>query len=992
MSNYNPNNVLIHGGWLGDFFFIWGEQKQHKKYKDYLNFQYPFLYSPFELKLSLFQNDPDTFYGTFVQTKKASLKAPVEERVFYSEIGETLVYQANTTATEFVFPLEGVVIHKKDLPRYVEHMKNWGSLPKITLAHDFTFWLTVFSTIQSEIINGNVILTPTGSWELSKWNWDDWNGTMPPVSLSLMESGLHVNQSQQENYSFKQLANEICKHFIQHLIASDQTVQKAYEQLHVSKHYLLNEMEPPADDKTFLEELGAIPAVPFQTTLAIEEPIQNENEENWTVLLFLQDRKDPSIIVSLEDLHGGNHPWRTNPITRLKEDISEIIQLIPELSSLSITHPTSKVSKDVVYNLLSNQYEQLRRQGIGVVVPNWLKKRPNHFQTNVYVSDKSTEFSSSSESLFNWQNISDFNFEIVLHGEKLTHEQFTKLVDLKTPFIKWNGKWLYWDPKEAKHLKTYLDRKKDSETSLLETWKSYLLDATEENEAISVSIQWDEKLSSAIHATLNKQIPSIPTPSTLKGELRPYQVEGVSWLVHMRSVGFGACLADDMGLGKSIQTIAYMLAVFEHRATSRSSTPFLIICPTSLIGNWEEELKRFAPHLSVFVHHGGERLTEKDVKEWEYDIIITSYALAFRDDAIFTSTVWNGLILDEAQQIKNVETKQRKAIKRIKAKHRMALTGTPIENKLKELWSIMDMLNDKYLGNFQQFQRAFIREIETTSPNEKKVQQLRLLISPFLLRRKKSDEALELQLPDKTEQTYIVGLTAEQASLYQAVVNELLTLIDEKNSIERRATILSSITKLKQICNHPSQFLKDSGQLHHRSEKWDLLFTLVEQIIDNEEKMLIFTQYREMGELLQDGLSAQFNLKVPFLHGGLSRPEREKLIAEFKTKPEIPIFILSLRAGGVGLNLTAANHVVHYDRWWNPAVENQATDRAYRLGQTEKVTVHKLVSKGTIEEKIDRLLAKKQSLSDDVLSVNETSLSELSTSELKSLLDWSEPS
>ncbi|MEB1806199.1 MAG: DEAD/DEAH box helicase [Bacillaceae bacterium] len=992
MSNYNPNNVLIHGGWLGDLFFIWGEQKQHKKYKDYLNFQYPFLYSPFELKLTLFQNDPDTFYGTFVQTKKASLKAPVEERVFYSEIDETLVYQANTTATEFVFPLEGVVIHKKDLPRYVELMKNWSSLPKITLAHDFTYWLTVFSTIQSKIINGKVILTRTGSWELTNWNWDDWEGTIPPVSLSLMESGLHVHHSQSKTYSFKELANEICSDFIQHLITRDPAVQKAFEQLHISKHYLLNEAGPDTDDKTFLEELGAIPAVPFQTTLVIEEPIQNEKEENWTVLLFLQDRKDPSIIVPLKDLHGGHHPWRINPITRLKEDILEIIQLIPELSSLSITNPTSKVSKDVIYNFLTNQYDQLRALGIGVVVPNWLKKRPNHFQTNVHVSDRPAEFSSSSESLFNWQNISDFNFEIVLNGEKLTHEQFTKLVDLKTPFIKWNGKWLYWDPKEAKHLKTYLDRKKENETSLLETWKSYLVDDNEENEGLSISIQWSEKLSSAIHATLNKQTPSILPPSTLKGELRPYQLEGMSWLVHMRNVGFGACLADDMGLGKSIQTIAYMLAVFEHRKENGSSSPFLIICPTSLIGNWEEELKRFAPHLSVFVHHGNERLTEEDVKEWEYDIIITSYALAFRDEDIFSNTLWNGLILDEAQQIKNVETKQRKAIKRIKAKHRMALTGTPIENKLKELWSIIDMLNDKYLGNFQQFQRAFIKEIENNSPNEKKMEQLRLLISPFLLRRKKSDEALELQLPDKTEQTYIVGLTAEQASLYQAVVNQLLTSIDEKNSIERRATILSSITKLKQICNHPSQFLKDRGQLHHRSEKWDLLFTLVDQIKDTEEKMLIFTQYREMGELLQDGLSEQLNIKVPFLHGGLSRAEREKLITEFKTNKEIPIFILSLRAGGVGLNLTAANHVVHYDRWWNPAVENQATDRAYRLGQTEKVTVHKLVSKGTIEEKIDRLLAKKQSLSDDVLSVNDKSISELSTNELKSLLEWSEPS
>ncbi|OLO40676.1 hypothetical protein BTR23_06485 [Alkalihalophilus pseudofirmus] len=992
MSNYNPNNVLIHGGWLGDYFFIWGEQKQHKKYKDYLNFQYPFLYSPFELKLTLFQDDAASFYGTFIPTKKASLIAPVEDRMFYSEVGDTLVYQATTTSTEFVFPLEGIIIHKKDLPKAVESMKTWEQRPKITLAYDFTFWLTTFTNIQSEIINGNLLLTPSGAWEIAKWNWDDWEDALPTVSFSLMESGVHAHllDKQRENYSYKEITNEICSHFIRYLIAENPYVQKAFTELHVSKQYLLNDVHnQETNDKTFLEELGAIPTVPFQTTIAIEEPAQDE--ESWKILLFLQDRKDPSLIVALEELHSGHHPWRTNPITRLKEDIAEIIQIIPELSALSITHPTSLVSKEVVYELLTEQYDQLRRLGIGVVVPNWLKKRPNHFQTTIQVADKPSEFTSESESTFNWQNISEFNYEIVLDGEKLSEEQFKKLVEMKTPFIKWNGKWLYWDPIEAKHLNQYLNRQKDNQPSLLDTWKTYLIADAEENDGFDISIQWDDKLSSAVDATLNKKVPTITPPSSLKGELRPYQVEGMSWLLHMRKVGFGACLADDMGLGKSIQTIAYMLEVIENQVKDQTA-PFLIICPTSLIGNWEEELHRFAPGLSIFIHHGVERLTEQEGNQTDYDIVITSYTLAFRDESIFSNTVWNGLILDEAQQIKNVETKQRKAIKMFNAFHRIALTGTPIENRLKELWSIMDMLNDRYLGSFQQFQRAFVKAIEGGQPNEKKLHQLQLLISPFLLRRKKSDEALELQLPDKTEQTYIVGLTAEQASLYQAVVNELLTTIDEKNSIERRATILSSITRLKQICNHPSQFLKDRGRLHHRSEKWDLLFTLVEQIIDNEEKLLIFTQYREMGELLQLGLREQFNVEVPFLHGGLARHEREELITTFKQDKKTPIFILSLRAGGVGLNLTAANHVIHYDRWWNPAVENQATDRAYRIGQTEKVTVYKLVAKGTIEEKIDRLLMKKQSLSDDILSSDEKSVSELSTDELKSLLEWSDAS
>jgi len=453
----------------------------------------------------------------------------------------------------------------------------------------------------------------------------------------------------------------------------------------------------------------------------------------------------------------------------------------------------------------------------------------------------------------------------------------------------------------------------------------------------------------------------------------------------MRKIGFGACLADDMGLGKTIQTIAYLLAVKE--ANKQISNNFLLICPTSLIGNWEHEIKLFAPSLNVYIHHGIDRSNQSQLEETlnNVDIIITSYSLAVRDEKLWTDRTWSGLILDEAQHVKNVETKQRRSIKQIKARHRIALTGTPIENRLKELWSIIDLLNDHFLGSFQQFSRSYIKEIEGVEQNKEKLHELSTIISPFLLRRTKQDKGIHLQLPSKQEIIHRVGLTVEQASLYQAVINELFERIGMVSEMRRRALILSSLTKLKQICNHPTHYLKDGSELENRSEKWEKLMLLVEMIADNGEKALIFSQYKEMGELIKKGLEAKFNTEIPFLHGSLLRHKREELIWQF-SNTDAPFFILSLKAGGVGLNLTAATHVIHYDRWWNPAVENQATDRAYRIGQTKDVTVHKLLTNGTLEEKIHQMLEKKQALSDQILNTNENKLSELTKDELGQFL------
>ncbi|GAE25238.1 helicase [Halalkalibacter wakoensis JCM 9140] len=387
----------------------------------------------------------------------------------------------------------------------------------------------------------------------------------------------------------------------------------------------------------------------------------------------------------------------------------------------------------------------------------------------------------------------------------------------------------------------------------------------------------------------------------------------------------------------------------------------------------------------MFVHHGPTRLDESQLQTSDWDLIITSYQLVVRDTNLFQNITWNGLVLDEAQHIKNVETKQRRVIKKLKATHRIALTGTPIENRLRELWSLLDVLNPTYLGTYTDFQNNFIKPIERDL-DKKQLEKLQKLIHPLILRRKKSDQTLQLGLPKKQEIVHPVHLSVEQAALYQAVVDDIVNKLAEVTAFERRALILRSLTKLKQICNHPAHFLKERSISHHDSGKWDVFMRLIDELIEKEEKVLIFSQYKEMGSLIVHALQEKFEQTVPFLHGSLTRAKRQEAIQSFQEDPNIHFFVLSLKAGGVGLNLTSATNVIHYDRWWNPAVENQATDRAYRIGQTKDVSVHKLVTTGTLEERIDRMLQKKQELADQILAAGEQRVTELSNEEIIELI------
>jgi SNF2 family DNA or RNA helicase len=483
------------------------------------------------------------------------------------------------------------------------------------------------------------------------------------------------------------------------------------------------------------------------------------------------------------------------------------------------------------------------------------------------------------------------------------------------------------------------------------------------------------------------RLEKLPAPSGFSGVLRPYQERGYWWLGFLGRWGLGACLADDMGLGKTIQTLVHLQRGRE--ASPARRTPVLLICPTSVIGNWQHEAARFTPALSVLVHHGTARAREEAgflEAAGAHDLVITSYSLLYRDFATLAKLVWSGIILDEAQNIKNPESQQARSARMLKGGYRIALTGTPVENNVGDLWSLMEFLNPGLLGTQAEFKRNFFVPIQA-SRDQMAAERLKKLTAPFILRRLKTDKAVIADLPDKLEMKVFCTLTREQASLYAAVVEEAMPELESASGIQRKGMVLATLSKLKQVCNHPAQFLKDNSALPDRSGKLARLVEMLEEVIGAGERALIFSQFAAMGEILKRHLEATFGREVLFLHGAVPKARRDEMVARFQKEDAAgpPIFVLSLKAGGTGLNLTAASRVFHFDRWWNPAVEQQATDRAFRIGQRRNVFVHKFLCAGTLEEKIDAMIERKRALAETIVGGGEDWVTKLSTAELRDL-------
>ena len=473
---------------------------------------------------------------------------------------------------------------------------------------------------------------------------------------------------------------------------------------------------------------------------------------------------------------------------------------------------------------------------------------------------------------------------------------------------------------------------------------------------------------------------TVETPKGLKATLRPYQLRGYQWLYKNSRLGFGSLIADDMGLGKTLQVIATLLKLKEDGELDKHKG--LIVVPTTLLTNWQKEINKFAPELSAHIYHGPNRSLD-GLKE--ADLLITTYGVARSETTKLNKQKWLTLVIDEAQNIKNPGTAQTKAIKKIKAPVKIAMSGTPVENRLSDYWSVFDFSNKGYLGTLRKFKENFAAPIENDK-DRKQLKKFRQVTEPFILRRLKSDKSIIKDLPDKIEKDQYCKLTKEQTALYQSVVDTTMNSVEQAEGINRKGQILKLITALKQVCNHPKQFLKKGKDDPALSGKCGLLFDLLRQILDNGEKALIFTQYQTMGKILVKMLHTEFGLEVPFLYGGVSRKKRDEMVEDFQNNRTTRIMILSLKAGGTGLNLTAASNVIHYDLWWNPAVEAQATDRAYRIGQTRNVMVHRFITKGTFEEKINKLLQEKKKLANLTVSTGEKWIGDLSNKELSELI------
>ena len=742
----------------------------------------------------------------------------------------------------------------------------------------------------------------------------------------------------------------------------------------------------------------------FRTCFYLQPPATGQG--NWALEYYLQAVNDPEFLV------GARVIWK-NPVERL-EYMGRSIDLPQEtllagLGLASRLYPVIEPSLQVqqpqscpltplqVYEFIKATAWRLQDSGFGVVLPPSLANQEG-WANRLGLRVQAEAPKLGKKQRLGLQSLLNFKWELTIGGQRLSKVEFDRLVAQNAPLVEVNGEWVELRPQDIKAAQTFFESRKDQMALSLEDALRISTGDTQMIEKLPVvGFEASGTLQELINAltTGNQSVELISTPKGFQGELRPYQLRGASWLTFLERWGLGACLADDMGLGKTIQFIAMMLHLQEQDVLDK---PTLLVCPTSVLGNWEREIRRFAPSLKVIVHHGDRRSQGKAFTKVVKDqhLVITSYSLLHRDLKDLQSLAWQGIVLDEAQNVKNSDAKQSQAARQIDTQFRIALTGTPVENRLSELWSIMDFLNPGYLGPKNFFQRRFAVPIERYGDTAS-LKTLRALAQPFILRRLKTDRSIIQDLPEKQEMTVFCGLTAEQAALYQRLVDQSLESIESAEGIQRRGMILALLTRLKQVCNHPVLFKTEDAEAQDSEQsaahfakmsgKLQRLEEMLEEILMAGDRSLIFTQFAEWGKLLQPYLAKKFDREVLFLYGGSSKKQREEMIDRFQNDPQgAKIFILSLKAGGVGLNLTRANHVFHFDRWWNPAVENQATDRVFRIGQTRNVQVHKFVCTGTLEERIHELIESKKALSEQVVGAGENWLAELDTNGLRDLL------
>jgi SNF2 family DNA or RNA helicase len=728
--------------------------------------------------------------------------------------------------------------------------------------------------------------------------------------------------------------------------------------------------------------------------------ISDDPGDPWIVRLELVDDRDSSRWCTANDVWDANDTAvevakGERHLDRLRELVgatAEQIKAVPGLADLALEHEPTQVELelDVAEDFLDIAPVELQRLGIELIGPERLIRTRvsiNGEATPSPADDRKKQF--GKEALVDWK--------LVIGNEEISEAEIARAEQAGATLLHTGHRWVRIDADEL--------RRKRAKLTELQTTKAVVtpieLLRLANDETLGGQLHPDGPDSEDVHdvpgttrtsddgdwvrnllaGLPDERLDEVHESTEFVGELRHYQRRALSWLQFLAKLGLGGCLADDMGLGKTATTLAHLL---------ERPGPHLVVCPLSVVRNWSQEAARFTPKLDVTIHHGANRtqglgddsLFDTDP---ERQLVITTYGLLPRDLEHLGDVDWSTVVLDEAQMVKNPNTKAARAVRQLRAGQKLALTGTPVENRLSELWSILDAVNPGLLGGLTKFRERFGTPIERHGDIEAAAR-LRHITQPFILRRTKADKRLLPDLPDKIEQIAYAKLTREQATLYQQVVDQLLADAEQAKGMRRRGLVLAALMRLKQICNHPAHALGDGSRLAGRSGKLTRFDELVTELLDADERALVFTQFREMGELLRTHIGEQFHFDPPFLHGGVSRTGRDRMVDSFQDGSGPPLLLVSLKAGGTGLNLTAASQVIHYDRWWNPAVEDQATDRAWRIGQHRTVNVHKLVCEGTVEERIGVVIDDKRKLAESVVGTGEAWLSELSTDELRDLV------
>ncbi len=674
-------------------------------------------------------------------------------------------------------------------------------------------------------------------------------------------------------------------------------------------------------------------------------------------------------------------------LTEYKKDRNKLMELLSCLNQVAdvspiigefvekgeMFHPLRLTSQEA-YRILRD-IPVIEEAGIVCRIPNWWRK-------NSYSVSMSINLGEEKPTFVGLDSILSMCPQLTIDGVPLTQKEIRSLLAQTEGLAFLKGKWIEVNHQKLNRLLDEMQQY-EGELTLLEALRMGLGSSRDDKDADVGKILTNGKWLSQLLQNLRSpgRIRPAAPPKSFQAQLRPYQQTGFTWLSYMNKLGFGACLADDMGLGKTVQVLAFL----EKLRSSNKEARVLLIVPASMLGNWQKEAAKFAPKMSVHILHGrGAKALGEEVLDCASFLTITTYGMAARIKELEKVT-WDCLILDEAQAIKNPLTDQTRQIKKLKSRMKIAMTGTPIENELTNLWSLFDFLDKGLLGSSTEFKR-FCKDL---SQHPEGYAKLKNMISPFMLRRVKTDKSIISDLPDKLEQIDYVSISKKQTVLYRQQVEELARKLQEKSnsSIERRGLVLASLTKLKQICNHPDQYLGQQAYSAKDSGKFELLRSICETICEKRERVLVFTQFKEITPYLDDYLAEIFHARGYVLHGGTPVKTRSRIVEAFQGEKYVPYIILSVRAGGTGLNLTRASHVIHFDRWWNPAVENQATDRAYRIGQKNNVMVHKLVCKGTIEEKIDEMIASKTELAQNVIgSGGENWITEMSNEQLLSIM------